>query len=71
MSRQLPEKPNLEFLKKQAKELQRATPQTKLAEAQHALANDYGFSTSGKTQGARRKAVAYPGAGSDCGGPRY
>lgn len=48
MSRQLPEKPNLTFLKKQAKELLRAMPQTKLADAQHALANDYGFPTWAK-----------------------
>jgi len=38
MSRQLPEKPNLRFLKKQAKELLRGMPQGKLADAQHALA---------------------------------
>ena len=44
MSRDLPEKPNLEFLKKQAKEL-RSTLAVKLADAQHALANDYGFPT--------------------------
>jgi ankyrin repeat protein len=43
MSRQLPQKPSLEFLKKQAKELQRSTPQGKLADAQLALANEYGF----------------------------
>src|ERR1700722_3095441 len=42
MSRDLPEKPNLEFLKKQAKEL-RNTLGVKLVDAQHALANDYGF----------------------------
>ncbi len=45
MSRQLPEKPNLEFLKKQAKELLRAMPQGKLAHAQHTLASEYGFAT--------------------------
>ncbi len=45
MSRQLPEKPNLEFLKKQAKELQRSTPEGKLADAQHTVANEYGFAT--------------------------
>jgi hypothetical protein len=44
MSRGLPEKPNLEYLKKQAKEL-RTTRGGKLADAQHALANDYGFPT--------------------------
>ncbi len=32
MSRQLPEKPNLEYLKKQAKELLRTMPQGKLAD---------------------------------------
>jgi ankyrin repeat protein len=45
MSRQLPEKPNLEFLKKEAKELRRAAPYGKLADAQHELANEYGFPT--------------------------
>jgi hypothetical protein len=49
MSRELPAKPSLEFLKKQAKELLRSTRQStgqgKLADAQHALANEYGFST--------------------------
>ena len=48
MSRQLPEKPNLEYLKKEAKALRRAQPQGKLADAQHALANEYGFPTWGK-----------------------
>jgi ankyrin repeat protein len=43
MSRQLPQKPNLEHLKKQAKELQRNMQQGKLADAQLALANEYGF----------------------------
>ena len=45
MSRELPEKPNLEFLRKQAKELLRSTRQGKLADAQHTLANEYGFAT--------------------------
>ncbi len=45
MSRQLPEKPNLEFLKKEAKELLRSMGQGKLADAQHALARDYGFAS--------------------------
>lgn len=44
MSRQLPEKPNLEYLRKQAKELLRSMRQGKLADAQLALANEYGFS---------------------------
>jgi len=48
MSRQLPETPNLKFLKKQAKELLRRTRQGKLADVQHALANEYGFATWAK-----------------------
>ena len=48
MSRRLPEKPNLEYLKKEAKELQRARPQNKLADAQHTLAGEYGFATWAK-----------------------
>jgi hypothetical protein len=47
MSRELPPRPNLEHLKKQAKhlleDLQRTTPDAQLADAQHALARDYGF----------------------------
>ena len=43
MFRQLPPKPNLEYLKKQAKELLRNMGQGKLADAQLALANEYGF----------------------------
>jgi ankyrin repeat protein len=48
MSRQLPEKPNLEYLKKEAKELLRTMRQGKLADAQYALANEYGFATWAK-----------------------
>ena len=48
MSRQLPEKPNLEYLKKQAKELLRGMRQGKLADVQHTLANEYGFATWAK-----------------------
>ncbi len=48
MSRELPEKPSLEFLKKQAKELLSGLPHGKLAEAQHALANEYGFASWAK-----------------------
>jgi ankyrin repeat protein len=48
MSRQLPEKPSLEYLRKQAKELLRATRQGKLADAQQTLANEYGFATWAK-----------------------
>jgi ankyrin repeat protein len=47
MSR-LPEKPNLQYLKKQAKELLRTMQQGKLANAQHALAREYGFATWAK-----------------------
>jgi hypothetical protein len=47
MSRRLPAQPNIEFLKKEAKELldsQRPQhPEWKLADAQHALAREYGF----------------------------
>jgi ankyrin repeat protein len=43
MSRELPVKPSLEYLRKQAKQLQRTTSQGKLADAQHALAREYGF----------------------------
>ena len=48
MLRSLPEKPNLEHLKKQAKELLRSMPGNKLADAQHALAREYGFATWAK-----------------------
>src|ERR1700735_1197212 len=48
MSRHLPEKPSLEYLKKQAKELLRGMRQGKLADAQHSLANEYGFATWAK-----------------------
>lgn len=43
MSRELPAKPNLEYLRKQAKQIQRTSSQGKLADAQHALAREYGF----------------------------
>lgn len=45
MSRRLPDQPNLQHLKKQAKELLRGMRQGKLADAQHTLANEYGFAT--------------------------
>ena len=48
MSRQLPEKPNLAYLKKQAKELLRSGQHRNLADAQHTLANEYGFPTWAK-----------------------
>jgi hypothetical protein len=47
MSRNLPARPNLEYLKKEAKDLlddlRRADPRAQLADAQHALSRDYGF----------------------------
>ena len=49
MSRTLPVRPNLEHLKKQAKallrELQATQPDAQLADAQHQLAREYGFSS--------------------------
>jgi hypothetical protein len=46
MSRQLPPRPNLEYLRKEAKDLlevlQRQDPSAQLADAQHALAREYG-----------------------------
>jgi ankyrin repeat protein len=43
MSRELPAKPSLEYLRKQAKQLQRTTSHGKLADAQHTLSREYGF----------------------------
>src|SRR5262249_51795995 len=47
MSRHLPARPSLEFLKKQAKdrlrELRQQDQDSKLADAQHAIAREYGF----------------------------
>ena len=48
MSRELSKTPNLEFLKKQAKALLRKMQQGKLADAQHTLANEYGFASWAK-----------------------
>ena len=49
MSRNLPAHPNLEHLKKQAKdllrELKQQNPASKLADAQHSLAREYGFAS--------------------------
>lgn len=49
MSRELPARPNLDHLKKQAKDLLRERqvqdPSAQLADAQHALARDYGFAS--------------------------
>jgi ankyrin repeat protein len=43
MSRELPAKPSLEYLRKQAKQLQRTLFHGRLTDAQHALAREYGF----------------------------
>jgi hypothetical protein len=48
MSRALPAKANLQYLKKEAKQRLRGLPQGKLADAQHTLANEYGFPTWAK-----------------------
>jgi hypothetical protein len=52
MSRDLPEFPNLDHLKKQAKvllrELKKQKPEAKLSEAQHAVARTYGFESWAK-----------------------
>ena len=48
MSRELPEYPSLEHLKKQAKDLLHAGRATKLAEAQRLVAQDYGFQSWAK-----------------------
>ena len=49
MSRDLPERPSLDHLRKQAKmllrDLQRRDPHAKLTAAQHALAREYGFAS--------------------------
>ena len=47
MSRELPSKPNFEYVRKQAKSLQRSVPGRKLADAQRLLAIDYGFRSWG------------------------
>jgi hypothetical protein len=63
MSRTLPPHANLDHLKKQAKdllpELQRRNPATKLADAQHAIARDYGFASWPKLK-AHVESVAHP-----------
>jgi hypothetical protein len=49
MSRQLPTRPDLEHLKKQAKDLleqlQQTNPAAQLADAQHSIAREYGFAS--------------------------
>jgi ankyrin repeat protein len=43
MSRELPERSSLEYLRKEAKKILRSDPGVKLADAQRRLANEYGF----------------------------
>ena len=54
MSRDLPARPSLEFLKKEAKnhldQLRTSDPSAQLADAQHTLARDYGFASWPKLQ---------------------
>jgi hypothetical protein len=74
MSRNLPEFPNLEHLKKQAKvllrELQQRQPGSKLADAQHLVARVYGFPSWSKlkthVESAPRPSTTAPAA--DAGG---
>jgi hypothetical protein len=65
MSRQLPPRPSLEYLKKRAKELlaesQRRDPTLRLADAQFALARAYGFASWPKLK-AYVESVARPTA---------
>jgi hypothetical protein len=66
MSRNLPDRPNLEFLKKEAKALlgsmQHTDPAAQLADAQHALARDYGFASWPKLKAHVERAAAAPPA---------
>jgi ankyrin repeat protein len=48
MSRELSSQPNLSYLRKQAKSLQRSLSSGKLADAQRQLANEYGFTSWAK-----------------------
>jgi hypothetical protein len=71
MSRDLPEFPNLDYLRKQAKarvrELQKHNPEAKLAEAQFAIAREYGFASWAKlkshVESMPRPMTAVPEAG--------
>ena len=71
MSRSLPARPNLEFLKKEAKEqldqLRRADPSAQLSAAQHALAIEYGFASWPKLK-AHVEALDLPAAASPLAG---
>ena len=66
MSRDLPEFPNLDHLKKQAKvllrELKKQKPEAKLSEAQHAVARAYGFDSWAKLK-ARVESVHHAATG--------
>jgi ClpA/ClpB-like protein/glyoxalase superfamily protein len=79
MSRNLPEFPDLEHLKKQAKvllrELQQHDPETTLTQAQHALAREYGFASWPKLKAHVKSLPSrpntspkVPGPGPDSGG---
>src|ERR1700751_4525889 len=61
MSSVLPERPNLEHLKKQAKELLRTMGRGKLADAQHAIAKEYGFATWAELKSHVLSAAMTPG----------
>ena len=67
MSRNLPDRPNLEFLKKEAKamlaSMQQRDPSTQLADAQFALARDYGFDSWPKLKAHVESAVTSPFTG--------
>jgi hypothetical protein len=68
MSRSLPPQPNLEHLKKQAKdrlrELKQQHPAAQLADAQHSLAREYGFASWPKLKAhVEGQAAAHPLAG--------
>jgi hypothetical protein len=66
MSRDLPDNPNLEHLKKQAKALldtlRERQPDATLTDAQHVLARDYGFASWPKLKAHVEEAVATGGA---------
>ena len=66
MSRHLPQHPNLDHLKKQAKDLLsealQRDPAAKLADAQHALAREYGFASWPKLKAHVEQLASPPGA---------
>lgn len=73
MSRDLPDNPNLEHLKKQAKALldrmRERQPEATLTDAQHVLARDYGFASWPKLKSHIEAAVARGAAGNGPGSP--